>query len=150
LEEIAKSQGHEATKGRMGPPPEKGPKGRTDDNTSRPPARMKLGIAQGWSNAMRYKFGIQQEASKIPVDPKTAHANKAVAPSDLCDSIKQEHDVTKAMKADDAAVPVHLWDEAFFRGLPSPVEKKVLVTLQDCVLGKYRLHLWREARRICT
>jgi hypothetical protein len=46
-----------------------------------------------------------------------------------------------------AAVPVHSWDEAIFGGLPSPVEKKVRMTLRDCVLRKYLLQLWRDARR---
>jgi hypothetical protein len=129
-----------------------------DDNTSWPPAEegkiqtqaeeaILRETVRGWSNAMRYKFGIQQEASKVTVALKTTNARKAVIPTDLCHSIKQEHDMAKAMKANDAAVPVHLWDEAIFRGLPSPVEKKVLMTLQDYFLGKYQLHLWRDARR---
>jgi hypothetical protein len=102
---------------------------------------------QGSSDATRYKFGIQQEVLKVSVAPKTARAYKAVPPSELCDSIKQEYDVAKAIKANDAAVPVHLWDEAIFRGLLSLVEKKVLMTLRDCVLRKYWLQLWRDVGR---
>jgi hypothetical protein len=45
--------------------------------------------------------------SQVPVAQKTVHANNAVAPSDLCDSLKQEHDVAKVVKVDDLAVPVH-------------------------------------------
>jgi hypothetical protein len=158
LEEIARSQKHDATKEGMSTPPETGPNGQTNDYTSWPSEEeskiqaqadeaILRGIARGWSNATRYKFGIQQEVSKESVAPKTSHAYKAVAPLDLCDFIKQEHGVAKAMKADDATVPAHLWDKAIFRGLSSLVEKKVLMTLHDCILRKYRLQLWREARR---
>ncbi len=51
------------------------------------------------------------------------------------------------MKADDAAVPAHLWDKAVFRGPPSPNEKKGLTIMQDLLLRKYHLHLWRVARQ---
>ncbi len=55
--------------------------------------------------------------------------------------------MVKAMKADDAAVPVHLWDKAVRRGLPSPDEKMDLTIMRDLLLRKYRLHLWRDARQ---
>jgi hypothetical protein len=96
---------------------------------------------------MRYKFGSQQEISKVSVAGRTAHDYKAVTLLDPCDSIKQAHDMAKAVKANDATVPVHLWDKAIFRGLLSLVEKKVLMTLRDCVLRKYWLQLWRDVGR---
>jgi hypothetical protein len=78
--------------------------------------------------------------------PETVIVDKAVATVDLCDSLKQEHNMAKAVKVDEAAVPVHLWDKVSFRGPPSLVEKKALMTMQDRVLRKYRLHLWGDAR----
>jgi hypothetical protein len=54
--------------------------------------------------------------------------------------------MAKAVKVDDAAVPVHLWDKAVFRGPPSLVEKKALMTMQDRVLRKYQLRLWGDTR----
>jgi hypothetical protein len=136
LEEIARSQEHKTTKEGMSTPPENGPKSWTIDYMSWPPEEeskiqaqaeeaILRGITRGWSNAMRYKFGSQQEISKVSVAGKTAHDYKAVTLLDPCDSIKQAHDMAKAVKANDATVPVHLWDKAIFRGLPSLVEKKV-------------------------
>ncbi len=36
----------------------------------------------------------------------------------LLDKVKKEHDLAKAVKADDAQVPVYLWDKAVCRKEP--------------------------------
>jgi len=56
-------------------------------------------------------------------------------------------DLAKAVKSDDAEVPVDLWDQAVCRAPPSEVEKKALTSLRDFVLLRYRRRLWLDARK---
>jgi len=49
--------------------------------------------------------------------------------------LKQEHDLAKAVKSDDAEVPVDLWDRAVCRAPPSEVEKKALTVVRDFMLA---------------
>jgi hypothetical protein len=99
---------------------------------------------------MRYKFGIQHKVPQVVTAPKTSLVGRAVAPSELCDYLKQEHNVAKAAKADDAAIPVHLWDDAVCRGPPSLDEKRGLTTMRDLLLRKYQQRLWRDARQFLS
>ena len=66
---------------------------------------------------------------------------------ELFAKLKQEHDLAKAVKLDDAEVPVDLWDLAVCRGPPSEVEKKALTVLRDFMLLRYRQQLWLDARK---
>lgn len=59
-------------------------------------------------------------------------------PSARLAKIKKEHDIAKAVKSDDAEVPVHLWDEIICRGTPSDREREALVTLRKFGLRLYR------------
>jgi hypothetical protein len=107
-------------------------------------------VAWGWSNTMRYKFRIQYEVPQVVTAPETSLVGRAVAPSELRDYLKQEHDMVKATKADDAAIPVQLWDNAVCRGPSSLDEKWGLTTMQDLLLRKYQLRLWRDARQFLS
>jgi hypothetical protein len=62
----------------------------------------------------------------------------------MFEKLKKEHDLAKAVKANDAKVPVYLWDEAECKGKPSEREAKTLTVLQSFLLGQYRWHLWRD------
>ncbi len=104
-------------------------------------------VAQGWSNTTRHDLGIHQDVPQVITVPETSPSNRAVASAELCDHLKEEYDVAKAVKADDVAVSVHLWDKAVCRGPLSPDEKKGLTIMRDLLLRKYRLHLWRDARQ---
>ncbi len=101
----------------MDDPSEEMPKGQSEEYMSSPgeeEAKIQSDkvlfqwVARGWSNTTRYKFGIQHEVPQVVTAPKTSLVGRAVVPSELCDYLKQEHDMAKAVKADDAAVPVHL------------------------------------------
>ena len=104
-------------------------------------------VAQGWSNTTRHDLGIHQDVPQVITVPETSLGNGAVASAELYDHIKEEYDVVKAVKVDDTAILVHLWDKAVCRGPPSLDEKKGLTIMQDLLLRKYHLHLWRDARQ---
>ena len=60
--------------------------------------------------------------------------------------LKEEHDIAKAVKDDDAEVPVELWNQAVCRGVASERECMALDTLRAFTLRVYRRRLGREVR----
>ena len=56
----------------------------------------------------------------------------------LLESIKQARDLAKAVKSDDAAVPIHLWDERICLGSPTSMEVDALDKIRGAVLRWYR------------
>ena len=69
---------------------------------------------------------------------------------DALDDIKRAHDLAKAVKSDDAQVPIHEWDFRVCRQPPSPIEVKALTTLRTFMLGVYRRKLLRDCRRFLS
>lgn len=63
---------------------------------------------------------------------------------DLFVDLKREHDRAKAVKSDNAEVPVHFWDAAVCRAEPTERQTKALVTLREFCLRVYRRRLTRE------
>ena len=51
--------------------------------------------------------------------------------------VKEEHDIAKAVKADDAEVPVHLWDCAVMGREAVESEAKALATLRQFLMRVY-------------
>ncbi len=64
----------------------------------------------------------------------------------ILDKVRVEHDMAKAIKANDAQIPVYLWDEAVCGREPRYMESKALSTLQYFLLRVYWRRLWREIR----
>ena len=60
--------------------------------------------------------------------------------------IKEEHDLAKAVKSDDAPVPMHVWDRKVFHGPPTPLQAKALTVAREGLLRHYRRHLLRDVR----
>ena len=58
--------------------------------------------------------------------------------SSIFEKLKQEHDLAKAVKSDNAEVPVELWDQAVCKGPPSSDKKVALTTLSGYVLSRYQ------------
>lgn len=58
--------------------------------------------------------------------------------------IRAQHDLAKAVKADDAAVPVFLWDERIMRRTMSAVERTAITTLRQFALQVYRHRLLQD------
>ncbi len=56
----------------------------------------------------------------------------------LFNKLKEEHDIAKAVKSDNAKVPVHLWDEGAVGREPTEKEKEVLTTMQLFWLRIYK------------
>ncbi len=56
----------------------------------------------------------------------------------IFEKLKQEHDLAKAAKLDNAEVPVELWDQAICKGPPSSDKKAALTTLMGYLLGRYQ------------
>ncbi len=48
----------------------------------------------------------------------------------ILSALRKEHDLAKAIKSNDAAVPKHLWDIATCRGPQSTAQTKALTTLR--------------------
>ena len=71
---------------------------------------------------------------------------KLTQDQELLRAIKKAHNLTKAVKSDDAEVPKHLWDAAVCRGPPSPNQARALAVLRVFMLRIYRKRLWQEIR----
>ena len=66
---------------------------------------------------------------------KQEHNTPSLPEWDLFAKLKQEHDLAKAVKSDNAEVPVDLWDQAVCRAPPLEVEKKALTVVRDFMLA---------------
>jgi hypothetical protein len=72
-------------------------------------------------------------------------AEKADGKNECLNRIKREHDLAKAIKSDDAAVNVRVWDKAIFRDRPlSEQLEKAATWLQGKCLLKYCRGLVRD------
>ncbi len=63
----------------------------------------------------------------------------------LLDKLKEEHDMAKAVKSDDARVPVHLWDKGMVGHEPTDDQKEALSMIRIFCLRVYRRRLWHDA-----
>lgn len=61
------------------------------------------------------------------------------------EEIKRKHDLAKAVKSDDAAVPIHIWDNAICRGEAGTTQKNALASLREFLLRVYRRRLLQDA-----
>jgi hypothetical protein len=57
------------------------------------------------------------------LEPVHEPINQSPSEREFFAKLKQEHDLAKAVKSDNAEVPVDLWDQAVCRAPPSEVEK---------------------------
>ena len=82
----------------------------------------------GWTQWEAKTSQLTAHESTPPSRSEPSH--ESITPSssepELFAKLKQEHDLAKAVKSDDAEVPVDLWDQAVCRAPPSEVEKKAL------------------------
>ncbi len=83
------------------------------------------------------------QATTIPQLASHSTEEQALA---LFNKLKEEHDIAKAVKSDNAKVPVHLWDEGVVRGEPMEREKEALTTMQLFWLPVYRKGLLRDVQ----
>jgi len=60
------------------------------------------------------------------------------------DNIKKEHNLAKAVKSDDAEVPVHLWNEKVFFGPPTPDQSGTAPFLHSRLIRHYRRWLLKD------
>jgi len=94
---------------------------------------------------------LKQEHDTPSLPERVLFAKPTDTPSlperDLFAKLKQEHNLAKAVKSDNAEVPVDLWDQAVCRAPPSEVEKKALTVVRDFMLAGYRRRFWLDARK---
>jgi hypothetical protein len=104
----------------------------------------------------RYKFGFDNTPS-IEINTSVVLDNglakdrgKQATPShdNILGKAQKEHDLAKAVKADNTEVPVHLWDEEVCRGPPTMEARKALDILRCFCLRIYCRHLWRKMRSL--
>ena len=82
-------------------------------------------------------------------EEKTATKDNAPnlqASDEMLEKHRHNHNDAKAVKSNDAEVPVHIWDEAVCHEQPSERELGALKTLRDFCLRLYRRKLWIKAR----
>ncbi len=60
------------------------------------------------------------------------------------DRIKREHNLAKAMKSNNAEVPIHIWDEAICRAKPPQELRRALEVLRAFLLRVYRRRLLKD------
>jgi hypothetical protein len=62
----------------------------------------------------------------------------------LLEWLKWEHDLAKAVKSDNAEVPVHIWDNAICDGEVTTLERKGIAWFRERILKKYQQKLLRD------
>ena len=83
--------------------------------------------------------------AKPECNDSSTHVPRSLAPSQKrLDRIKREHDLAKAVKADDAEVPVHLWDERVCRAKPSTIQVAKLQVLRSFILRAYQRQVYLD------
>ena len=96
--------------------------GTSGDRSSSEELEAQLRVAaQDRSPITRYNFGFDSgiiAREEIKSLPPTAHEA-------ILDKVKVEHNLAKVVKADDAEVPIHLWDEKVCRDFPSARESRL-------------------------
>jgi hypothetical protein len=83
------------------------------------------------SAATRSKFGVQDTANSTHAEAENGpnpHINEVLS------ELKEKHDIAKAVKADEARVPVELWDEAVCRGSPTNEQQCALQIIREFML----------------
>jgi hypothetical protein len=129
-------------------------------------------LAQRWSHTTGYDFGVQDEDSSSELARRESHTtlgNSAMQDEDsssdqvehncleiehiiaprshmILNKLKDKHHIAKAVKADDAKVPVELWDKAVCRHPPTVEQQRVLLILRGFMLQLYCLQLWQDTR----
>ena len=85
---------------------------------------------------------IKQECN----DTHFGDSIRSVSSLERLDRIKKEHDLAKAVKSDDAEVPIHLWDKRICRGKPTTTQVEKLAILRDFILQLYRRRTYLELK----
>ena len=91
--------------------------------------------------------GDQNLNSRSDEEEEEHTCNWSGVQDELLDLIKQARDIAKAVKADDAEVPVHLWNERVCRGRVSEQEAKALDVIRGLCMRSYRRRLVRDCGR---
>jgi hypothetical protein len=60
------------------------------------------------------------------------------------EQLKWEYNLAKAVKSDDAKVPIHIWDNSIFSAKATAQETQVIAWFQEKVLQKHRWKLTRD------
>jgi hypothetical protein len=90
-------------------------------------------------------FSSAEEGNSKPLSESSARFTAAPTQARL-DHIKEEHDLAKAVKSDDAPVPMYVWDRKVFHGPPTPIQAKALAVAREGLLWHYRQRLLRDVR----
>jgi hypothetical protein len=87
-------------------------------------------------------------SSSDQVEHKGLEIEHIVAPGShkILNELKDKHDIAKAVKADNAKVPMELWDKAMRRQPPTVEQQRALLILRGFMLRLYCLQLWQDAR----
>jgi hypothetical protein len=85
-------------------------------------------------------------AVQVTTIPRLASHSTEEQALALFDKLKEEHDIAKAVKSDNAKVPVHLWDEGVVGWEPTEQEKEALTMMRLFCLHVYRKGLLRDVR----
>jgi hypothetical protein len=87
-------------------------------------------------------------AVQATMDPPLVLTLSSEAKKTMFKKLKKEHVLAKAVKANNAKVPVYIWDEVVCRRRPSEKETRALTTLRLFFLGQYRWRLWQVLRNL--
>jgi hypothetical protein len=90
----------------------------------------------------------EEDSNSDQVEREGLEIEHIVAPRsrEILNELKDKHNIVKAVKADDAKVPVELWDEAMCRQPPTVKQQRALLILRGFMLRLYCLQLWQDAR----
>ncbi len=119
--------------------------GRDDKVTGRRGGEMLMeeGMKKGMKKEGEVK-GTHDTSGKSGEPSKPGAFMKHQGTSDIFENLKQEHDLAKAIKANDAEVPVELWDTAVCRRKPTPRQVTALPTIRVLMLRLHRRWLWQD------
>jgi hypothetical protein len=128
------------------------------EDNARAGSKLDCSVVKMFSKKCRGDESNSPDTSSDMTEPLRPAVQAAVVPTlvstsslpevhkTILDKVRAEHDMAKAIKADDAQVPVYLWDEAVCGREPTDRESKAPSTLQYFLLRVYRRRLWREIR----
>ena len=84
----------------------------------------------------------ESEGTLVEIDEPRKLDGRLLSSQERWDIAKNGHDLAKAVKSDDAEVPVHMWDIKVCRGPPTERQIEKLAIMREFFMRVYRRRMW--------
>ena len=85
---------------------------------------------------------VEAEGTLVEIDEPREVDGRLLSSQERWDIAKNGHDLAKAVKSDDAEVPVHMWDIKVCRGPPTERQIEKLAIMREFFMRVYRRRMW--------